>query len=132
MDKAIKTHKQYILDQIEVLRKSDDKKALRELSAYHQSRVQDFQHERLVHLLVTLFFGTLMLLGFLSVVVLSSVAELSLTAIDPYRILLVLATILSCLLLVIELGYVWHYYKLENGVQDLYKISETLRKKIES
>jgi len=134
MDKAIKLHKQYVLDKIEQFEDSkntdSNKHAIGELYRYHLTKMRDFQHERLVHLLVMLFFGGLMLLLFVAVVVLSSVVVLSLSAIDPSRILLVLSTTLAGLLLVTELFYVAHYYKLENGVQGLYAVTEKLHQMV--
>ena len=62
-----------------------------------------FQHERLIHLIVT---------------VISLLAELFLT--EP--ILLVL----SLLFLVLLVPYVGHYYLLENGVQKLYEFYDSL------
>ena len=35
-----------------------------DLRAYHYQRVAEFQHERLIHLLVTFFFGGLLLLAY--------------------------------------------------------------------
>lgn len=83
------------------------------LAAYHNRRVRDFQHERLIHLLVTFFFGLLLLI---------SIAAL---CVAPADALLPLG-VLSALLLMLELAYIRHYYQLENGVQSLYKLSEQL------
>lgn len=69
-----------------------------------------FQHERLIHLIVTVLFALL--------TVISLLAELFLT--EP--ILLVL----SLLFLVLLVPYVGHYYLLENGVQKLYEFYDSL------
>lgn len=63
-----------------------------------------FQHERLVHLLVTLFVALLTVLGFLYFAVFPSVALLC----------------LDVVFLVLLIPYLKHYYFLENQVQRLY------------
>lgn len=83
----------------------------RYLFKYHQARVRDFQHERLIHLLVTFFFSML-LIG-------SAVAWLLVPLNDLFWPL----ALLSVLLLGLVLAYIRHYYQLENGVQSLYDIS---------
>ena len=69
----------------------------------HLVKISFFQHERLIHLLVTIFYGLLfiifMTLGFLSY----------------------LFYIIDAILLVFLLFYIVHYFRLENGVQYLYK-----------
>lgn len=93
---------------------------VRSLFRYHITRVRDFQHERLIHLLVTFFFGFLFLgslAGFLA-------ASFS-WATTP--LLTILAGMLAGILFVTILAYIRHYYQLENGVQRLYKLTERLR-----
>lgn len=87
------------------------------LLRYHLSRVRDFQHERLAHLLVTLFFGFL---------VIASVAALFTTVPLGNTIVTSIFSFTSVLLLVVELFYVGYYYLLENGVQKLYALTEKL------
>lgn len=69
---------------------------------------QYFQHERLIHLLVTLGFGLLLLFAF----------YLFITQAD------LLYGVLMLLLLVLECAYIVHYYHLENGVQKLWEIEQ--------
>jgi len=69
-----------------------------------------FQHERLVHLFVTLTFGIL------------AVGAVLLAAFMPSTALFVLCA----LLLVLLVPYVRHYYLLENGVQKLYEDYDAL------
>ena len=89
---------------------------------YHTIRVRDFQHERLIHLLVTFFFAGLWLLstgGGLYVLTLAA---------DPSGPMLnILAWTLCPLLFLTELFYVRHYYKLENGTQALYVLTKKMR-----
>ncbi|MDR0220003.1 MAG: hypothetical protein LBI54_01190 [Lachnospiraceae bacterium] len=65
-----------------------------------------FQHERLIHLLVTIAFAILLMLAILTSLALPSPPP-------PLYILIIL-------LLVLLVPYIRHYYILENGVQKLY------------
>lgn len=69
-------------------------------------QIQFFQHERLVHLLVTLLFALLLVAGILFFSVFPSVAVL----------------LLDLLFLALLVPYIRHYYILENGVQKLYAL----------
>lgn len=75
-------------------------------------QIQFFQHERMVHLIVTATFAILAFLVFLGCI-LTSQPELF---------------ILVVLLLVLLLPYIRHYYILENGVQKLYVYYDLLAK----
>ena len=78
----------------------------------HRIHIQFFQHERLVHLLVTITFA---LLTFASIFLLYF-------AFSPALLLLTL--LLFCLLI----PYISHYYFLENNVQKLYVQYDCLTK----
>ena len=108
----IKAHNKYVLEQIEKKLTDTERKTLLN---YHIERVRDFQHERLIHLLVTFFFAFLFL-G-------SCVAWLAM----PFSQLFWPLTALVAILFVLELAYVRHYYLLENGVQSLYDLTEKLK-----
>ena len=58
MEKHIAEHYQTISQRLAAAKSKTD---LAELAHYHRTRVQEFQHERLVHLLVTFFFAGLFL-----------------------------------------------------------------------
>ena len=90
---------------------------LTDLHAYHYQRVAEFQHERLIHLLVTFFFGGLLLLAY---------AGFLLALFSGERMIAGLAGVLALLLTILEAAYIRHYYKLENGTQKLYEITELL------
>jgi len=104
----MKKHELYIK---EMLEKNFNREALLELLAYHDKQTQWMQHERLVHLIVMLFVCLFMLLslGF-------TIANPSLPCI-----------ILSTLLMILSVAYVFHYYRLENGVQRWYSLSNQIR-----
>lgn len=70
------------------------------------TRIQLYQHERLIHLLVTLAFALLFLISLGIYLTAGGVGVLILTA----------------LLLILLVPYIQHYYFLENSVQKLYTI----------
>ena len=73
-----------------------------------------FQHERLVHLIVTITFAILTMLAILG------------TIYAPQPALFALVV----LLLVLLIPYIRHYYILENGVQKLYRYYDHLRESV--
>ncbi len=68
-------------------------------------KLKNLQHERLIHLLVTLFFGLIF------------VMTMELAIVFNNRSLGGIGLGLSVLLV----PYIWHYFKLENGVQKKYQ-----------
>ena len=81
---------------------------------HHDRCVRDFQHERLIHLLVTLFVALFALLSVGWLLLQPSLA----------------AGALAALLLALTAGYLLHYYRLENGVQRLYGLSRELDERL--
>ena len=71
----------------------------------HLVQISFFQHERLVHLLVTLTFALLTVGSVLTIISTGYMPLMALTA----------------LLLVLLIPYIMHYYLLENEVQKMYK-----------
>ena len=81
-----------------------------ELRAFHREQLAFMQHERLIHLLVTLFVALYFLLA----------AGYSLLSPSwP-------GFALSTLLLVLLAAYLVHYFRLENGVQRWYHLANQL------
>lgn len=76
----------------------------------HLIKIQFFQHERLVHLFVTLFYGVFLFLAIL----------ISFKA--------WLFNIILYIILVVLIFYVRHYFFLENSVQYLYKQYDQMKK----
>lgn len=99
--------KQKLNDYIKELEEKIEKKDIKKgLSKEVLTRIQFYQHERLIHLIVTFFVGVsciLFLLGFLSFELIP---------------LLLLFLITLCLFI----PYIFYYYTLENGTQKLYDI----------
>jgi cell division protein FtsW (lipid II flippase) len=107
----MKKHESYVQGMLE---KTSDDKELRELLAFHDKQIQWMQHERLVHLIVMLFVCLFMLLVLGFTVMHMSIASL----------------VLSVLLLVLSIAYIFHYFRLENGVQRWYRISDKIRQRL--
>lgn len=83
---------------------------LDEMLSNMEIKISYFQHERLIHLLVTLTFA---LLEIITIVAMNISFSLVFVA-------------LSVLFLVLLVPYVFHYYFLENSVQELYKLRDTI------
>ena len=69
-------------------------------------RIGFYQHERLIHLIVTMTFAIMTVISFFILMTTQSM----------------LALLLSCLFLVLVSPYIAHYYFLENSVQKLYRL----------
>ncbi len=110
MDKQITEHYQIVIKRLETAKSQTD---LAELARYHRTRVQEFQHERLIHLLVTFFFAGLFLVS-LAAFLATAAMGLAMNC---------LLGLLALILFVLELAYIRHYYQLENGVQRLYELT---------
>ena len=110
MEKHIAEHYQTISQRLAAAKSKTD---LAELARYHRTRVQEFQHERLIHLLVTFFFAGLFL---------ASLAAFLATAAMGLAMNCLMG-LLMLILFVLELAYIRHYYQLENGVQRLYELT---------
>lgn len=103
--------KNYLFDYIKEIDKLiDNKKINKDIIDNHLIKIQFFQHERLIHLLVTIFYALIylifMALGFVHY----------------------LFFIIAAILLVFLICYIIHYFKLENGVQYLYKQYDKMKK----
>ena len=96
--------KKYLYDYIDKLDNLlKNKKITKDIIDRHLLKIGFFQHERLIHLLVTLFYATIFLLfmglGFIHYIFFS----------------------IAIILMIFLISYVIHYFRLENGVQYLYK-----------
>ena len=96
MEKHIAEHYQTISQRLAAAKSKTD---LTELAHYHRTRVQEFQHERLIHLLVTFFFAGLFL---------ASLAAFLATAAMGLAMNYLLG-LLALILFVLELAYIRHY-----------------------
>lgn len=87
----------------------NDKSTLR---AEMLNQISFFQHERLIHLIVTVTFAFLTILAIFGFTAWPEITTL----------------IFPILLLILLIPYIIHYYHLENGVQKLYKYYNKLDK----
>ena len=127
MDNDITKHHKYIEKQVAALsaQQNPDRKYVETLAQYHDMMTKNFQHERLIHLLVTLFFAVV------------TVVSLAISAVFYYILLSnnnwaqdwilgLPAWFLSLILVTMEIFYVRFYYRLENRTQKLYKLTRQI------
>lgn len=74
------------------------------------TQIQFFQHERLVHLIVTVLFALLTVLTLFASLLIENL----------------LLLVLFAMFLILLIPYIRHYYILENGVQKLYEYYDQL------
>ena len=103
MKNEIKEYKELILQQA-----NDPETDKKELAEKLLVRIGFYQHERLIHLIVSMSFGVFFLLS------------LILAFSNAYFLAL------SALLLILLVPYIAHYYFLENSTQELYKVYYSL------
>jgi hypothetical protein len=106
--------KKYIKEIEEILEGENKKVDWKKTLNTHRVTIGFFQHERLIHLLVTLAFGIKFLVAMI------------LTLIYPQPVLLMV----DGLLLILLVPYLFHYFRLENGVQKLYWIDKKIEKRV--
>lgn len=93
---------------------ADSSKAYAALIERHLTQIAFFQHERLIHLIVTVLFAIL---------------TFAVLFVDIFAFSLGMSALLL-LLLVLLVPYIMHYYRLENGVQKMYRQYDELQKRI--
>ena len=89
-----------LLDNPDKISKEEWKRILQE----HLTQIAFFQHERLVHLIVTVTFAILTMMSIIASIMISNLVLL----------------VLTLLFLVLLVPYIMHYYTLENEVQKMY------------
>ena len=100
---------------------------LKKYRKYLLTQIEFFQHERLIHLLVTLAFA---IFEVLCVVAISLSYTLGSSGCCDLGGPIGLA-VLAIMILVLLVPYVRHYYILENGVQKLYEYYDIIYEKAE-
>ncbi len=111
MIKYIKSYSDTVRKKLdsEILSRED----LEYLSTDILEHIKFFQHERLIHLLVTILFAFLSVFGVIGMIVYPNWMTILFTA----------------LVLIPEIFYISHYYKLENNVQQMYKLYDVISRK---
>ncbi len=104
MGKRLKKYIQY-MESFKTTTLNDlSEKELDRLKVDLLTQISFFQHERLIHLIVTALFAILTILSVLSILFIQSTGLYLLTG----------------MFLILLIPYIQHYYILENGVQKLY------------
>ena len=85
----------------------------RRVLAEFEIKIAYFQHERLIHLMVTLFFALFLLLSIGAIFLFPSEFIIS-------------ALLLTAIFFGLTIGYVFHYYFLENSVQKMYHMRDEM------
>ena len=113
MDKKLRNY----IEEIEKASKHPSK----ELIEYHKTMTAQFQHERFIHLVVTLFFALFLMIFF------GMFLFAALYLPDNSGMLVTTCLgVITLILLIVTLFYVRHYYQLENGTQKLEDITKKL------
>lgn len=86
----------------------------REMLSEFETKIAYFQHERLIHLMVTLAFAAFLLFEIFSLFILP---------VD----FLIAGVLLVLIFFGLTVGYVMHYYFLENSVQKMYHMRDDIR-----
>ena len=81
------------------------------LEKTHLKKIKFFQHERLIHLLVTLFYALFLMISIL-------ISHIN-----------IIFSIITIFIIIFLIFYVKHYFFLENGVQYLYKQYDIIHEK---
>lgn len=93
-----------------------------ELKKHHAQMLKIFQHERLIHLIITMFFALFLIIFFIFTITLF----LTLPTSPWSSVLAYSAATITLIFLVVTLFYIRHYYQLENGVQKLEEFTAKL------
>ncbi len=106
MEKKIKEYRKYMDDILKIMEKKDQNNnaEVEALKKEHLIKISFYQHERLIHLLVTAVFAIIELLSIILGVLSPGIFNFLLTII----------------VLILLLPYIRHYYILENEVQKMY------------
>ena len=109
--------KKYILEYVGIINefintemKDADAERTREVLREFEVKIEYFQHERLIHLIVTVLFALL------------EMGSLYVCLLAPSLPILVLCG----MFLILLVPYVMHYYFLENSVQEMYKLRDQI------
>ena len=118
--------KKYVLETMNAVQKYIDEEMknapeqrTNEVLSEFETKISYFQHERLIHLMVTLAFATWLLFEIYCLFVLPSE-------------FLIAGILLVLIFFGLSVGYVMHYYFLENSVQKMYHMRDEIRAHLNS
>ncbi|MCQ2495061.1 MAG: hypothetical protein MJ131_00550 [Lachnospiraceae bacterium] len=117
MRKRILNYRYYMEELLERLEKKGGSEAeLNKLKTEHLTQLAFFQHERLIHLIVTVLFALIEFIALYMFLTLGTIGTLLLTA----------------AIMILLIPYIRHYYLLENEVQRMYVQYDRLQKLIDA
>jgi len=99
------------------IEKVKSEKELSVLSSYHKNKMDEFQWERICHLIVTMFVG----IFFFGVMIISFVIDNFFAA--------AFLSLAGLMVLGLFFAYIYHYFKLENSLRGAYKMDEVFLEK---
>ena len=136
MDKEILEHQKYIEKELKRISKTEDgvsdlgqdqrEDSLLLLDSYNTTMIHNFQHERLIHLMVTFFFAVVAIGSWIALLM------WLFTVNGEWDIVTILLAVLALMLTILEACYVRFYYHLENWTQRLYALSTKIHKALQS
>lgn len=110
MTEYLTNYMNYIQQRIE---KCSDADELADIMREHKDKIAFMQHERIVHFLVTMLFALILIVFFAVLIFKVNLAILALVTI----------------VLVLLIFYIKHYYFLENTVQKMYRVYDSILEK---
>lgn len=111
MKTQIQEYNNYILKKLKEKNPNEDWESL---SKDYLIKINFYQHERLIHLIVTAVFAIMEIIAAVSTVISGSISLM----------------ILSIAILILLIPYVAHYYFLENTIQKMYLIYDDINMNI--
>ena len=110
MTEYLTNYMKYIQERLEKCQSSEE---LDEIMAEHKDKIAFMQHERIVHFLVTMLFAFILIVFF---------------AVLIFKVNLAVPSLVT-IVLVLLMFYIKHYYFLENTVQKMYKVYDSILEK---
>lgn len=114
MKKYVKQTMDAVRKYIDLEMKNAPVEKTKEVLAEFETKISYFQHERLIHLMVTLAFAAFLLFEIFSLFILPSS-------------FLYAGIMLVLIFFGLTIGYIMHYYFLENSVQQMYHMRDEIR-----
>ena len=114
MKKYVKQTMDAVRKYIDLEMKNASVEKTKEVLAEFETKISYFQHERLIHLMVTLAFAAFLLFEIFSLFILPSS-------------FLYAGIMLVLIFFGLTVGYIMHYYFLENSVQQMYHMRDEIR-----
>lgn len=117
MTQYIKAYLSYIESFIKNRLETASDEEIEKVLSEFETKIAYFQHERLIHLIVTMFFALFTLM---------EIAMIFFA--DTFTVFIVMVTLLL-IFLVLLIAYICHYYFLENSVQKMYRLRDKIIEK---